>query len=166
MHKSISNVLTVTASLIMLYQVPAFADTSDVDSSYTYSSFADFLEQDDACSTIVNNYLDAVEEYSTTVASMIPLSDKSYVTQVLKATEANITQDNLITFNALQADTGAIKTELKKHPNKALDEGYDQLHSQLDSMHTRVDEWKVTGCREKYSCDLGEAGYCSEKHID
>lgn len=149
------NTVFVFCFIILFFcQAPAFASNN-----YFVSATAD------SCGEIVDNYLDAVDKFNSVLEAMLPLSNEKDVTSAINDAINGINNNN-ITYNAMQAYDGSIKEELKKHPNSALNAGMSQLNSQLGSLHTRVDQWKSknTGCREKHACDLGEPGYCNEKH--
>jgi hypothetical protein len=142
--------------MLCFNQTPAIADNN---------SFFIPAPVVDSCGEIVDNYLDAVGEFNSVLQAMLLLGNQSNVSIVLDAGINEINNNN-ITFNAMQAYEGAVAEELKKYPDPALNEGMSQLKSQLSSLHTRVDQWKSksTGCRKKYACDLGEPGFCTEKH--
>lgn len=144
-------IVTFTGTLLLLSQSPVKAD------DYLYNILGS-----DTCAPIVDNYLDAIGEFQSILEAMIPLSTEKDVTDALNDADKGIKNNN-ITYNAMQAYDGSIKAELKKHPNSALNAGMSQLDSQLSSLHTRVEQWKKTDCREKHSCDLGQPGYCSKK---
>ncbi len=152
MRLSTKSLLSISGILLLLSTSPIKAD-----------DFLDTIFGSNTCGPIVDNYLDAVGEFQSILETMIPLSTDKHVTDVLKEVDQEISKNN-ITYNAMQSYDGAIHAELKKHPNSALNEGMSQLDSQLSSLHTRVDQWKKTDCREKHACDLGEPGYCSKKH--
>lgn len=151
MHTLKKFIVTFTGTLLLLTQLQVQADDN-----------LSVMLSNDTCAPVVDNYLDAIGEFQSILEAMIPISSEKDVTAALKDAENGIKNNN-ITYNAMQAYDGAIKAELKKHPNSALNAGMSQLDSQLSSLHTRVDQWKKTGCREKHSCDLGEPGYCSKK---
>lgn len=153
MRKLLNLILSVSVISLCLFQLPAQADNEN---AYTVDSHY-------SCGDIVDNYMDAIGEFNSVLVAMLPLSDQKSMTTALNGAIKGIKNNN-VTFNALQAYEGAINDELKKHPNPALNEGMSQLKSQLASLHTRVNQWKKSHCREKHACDLGEPGYCSKKH--
>lgn len=153
MQLLVKSVIFMSTFLLLFIQLPAKADDNNIN----------FIFSADTCGPIVNNYLDAVAEFQSIAETMIPLSTDKTVTDVLNDAETGINNNN-ITYNAMQSYDGSIHAELKKHPNSGLNEGMSQLDSQLSSLHTRVDQWKKTNCRETHACDLGEIGYCSTKH--
>ena len=149
-----NRLLSISILMLCFYQPTSYADSIDI--------FAPVIS---SCGEIVDNYLDAVGEFNSILEAMLPLSNEQDVTNAIN-NALNGIQNNNITYNAMQAYEGSIKEELKKYPNSALNEGMSQLDSQLSSLHTRVNQWKSnhTGCRKKFACDLGEPGYCDEKH--
>ncbi len=123
-------------------------------------------KQDYTCDEIHTNYINAVEQFASVVQSMDTggklKKDFPQYEKALKNAFDTINDKKNYTYPTLTVLFDAIQKSSPIPSNVIL----APLETQVQSSHTRVDEWKASNdndphkqpCREKWGCDLGQEG--------